>query len=255
MGREEAQRIVDRLWDEILEDHYRKIWGHPFNKELAAGTLPIEMIKAYCIHQWHWALEINNAIPYGFNAQRSLYRRLPDVEEFVFDKAADEFGTPGPGGHQRMVDKLIEACGYTREEAARFKCLPEMRAWIDTFTMQLAQGHMGGMLQTGESWIPEWRKVWIKSLTTHYGFKPESLIYFASHVEADSMEHQGGDVIGRAVMSHGQGNKWIGIRALEEGLAPENYETVWPERSKHVIDGWLMWFDALYEHHDPRIKR
>jgi pyrroloquinoline quinone (PQQ) biosynthesis protein C len=255
MSREKAQQIVDVIWKEVLDFHVRKVWDHPFNKELAAGTLPIEMIKAYCIHQWHWALEINNAIPYGYNADRSIYRRLPDVEEFVFDKAADEFGTPGPGGHQRMVDKLIEACGYTREETARFKCLPEMRAFIDHWCMLLAQGRLGQTILVGETWIPEWRKVWVKSLTTHYGFRRDALIYFSSHIEADSEDHRGGDAIGRDVMSHSTGNKWVVVRALEEGLAPENYEVAWRERGNAQVYGYLMWFDALYDHYDPRIKR
>jgi pyrroloquinoline quinone (PQQ) biosynthesis protein C len=254
-SREVAQRIVDEIWNEVLDYHIQHVWGHPLTRELEAGALPIEIIKGYCIHQWHWALEINNAIPYGYNAQRSLYRQLPDVEEFVFDKAADEFGTPGPGGHQRMVDKLIQACGYTRDEAARFKCLPEMRAFIDAWTMALAQGRLGQSILVGESWIPLWRKVWVKSLTTNYGFPRESLIYFDSHIEADSEDHEGGEAIGREVMSHSLGNKWMAVRALEEGLAPQDYQVAWRERGKSMVNGYLMWFDALYDHYDPRIKR
>ena len=54
MSFEEAKAIVDPIWDEIVEDNIRRIWGHPFTRELQAGTLPIEVIKGYCIHQWHW---------------------------------------------------------------------------------------------------------------------------------------------------------------------------------------------------------
>ena len=256
MSREEAKREVDGIWEEVLEDNMRQIWAHRLTQELEAGTLPIEIIKAYAIHQWHWALETNNTLPYLYNTDRDFYRRTPDLEALVFDKVSDEFGTPGPGGHQRMVDQLIFACGFTREEVARYKCLPEMRGWIDTITMGNMFGpRVGYAIFTVEDWIPPWRHVWIECLTKHHGFSRESLIYFVSHMEADSQTHQGGDAIGHEVVGHGEGNRYWAQRALEEGMAPANYAELWRDRGKHVVDGWLMWFDALYENYDPRKSR
>ncbi len=250
----EAKRAIDAIWDEVLQHHMQAVWAHRLTRELKAGTVPMEVIKGYAIHQWHWALETNNTLPFIYNADRSFFRRQTDLEPLVFDKVSDEFGTPGPGGHQRMVDEFIFACGFTREEAARLKCLPEMRGWIDSITMGDMFGSYGQNIFVVEDWIPPWREVWVESLTTHYGFSRESLIYFVSHMEADAQDHQGGEAIGHEVMSHSHGNKYLAQRALEEGYAPENYETVWRERGKGVVNGWLMWFDALYDHYDPRSK-
>jgi len=49
----------------------------------------------------------------------------------------------------------------------------------------------------------------------HYGFTRDQAIYFATHYEADLEEHEEG------VMGHGQFNRTVLQRLLEDGIAEE----------------------------------
>ena len=57
----EAQKIVDEAWEFALKDAFKRIWEHPFTRELEAGTLPIEIVRGFICNWYTAAQEINAA--------------------------------------------------------------------------------------------------------------------------------------------------------------------------------------------------
>lgn len=252
---EEAEKIVDQTWDVSLKDAYRRIWEHPFTRELDAGTLPIEVIRGFILNWYTAAQEINAASASGFYFNRHLYSRLPELEEIRAEGTADEFSAPGPGGHQRTIEGIARALGINREVLINYPLIPEARAYLDNLVCVLTEPGRGGAINVNEERLAEWFKIWSRSLIEHYGLTAEDVFYFTMHAEADSRgEHFGGPIIGEEVMGHGDRNRYVARRMLEAGVVTEDPRRLWPQISKWATDMFLLLLDGCYERYYPKTK-
>ena len=254
-SKEEAEKIVEETWDVSLRDAYKRIWEHPFTRELEAGTLPIEVIRGFICNWYTAAQEINAASAFGFYANRQLYTRIPDLEDLRAEGTADEFSAPGPGGHQRTIEGVAKGLGITREELIHYPLIPEARAYLDNLVCILSEPGRGGGININEERLAEWFKIWSHSLTKHYGLTQTDILYFTMHSEADARgEHFGGPVIADDVMGHADGNRYVAKRLLEEGMGPADPRTLWPLISTWATDMFLLLLDGCYRRYYPQSK-
>jgi pyrroloquinoline quinone (PQQ) biosynthesis protein C len=252
---EEAQKIVDQAWEISLKDAFKRVWEHPFTRELDAGTLPMEVIRGFMCNWYTAAQEINASSASGFYANRQLYSRIPELEDARAEGTADEFSAPGPGGHQRTIEGVARALGISREELINYPLIPEARAYLDSLVCVLSEPSRAGAFNAAEERLAEWFKIWSRSLVEHYGLKPEDVFYFTMHAEADSRDqHYGGPVIGDEVMGHAERNRYVARRILEEGLGPPDPLTLWPQISRWATDGFLLLLDGCYERYYPQAR-
>ncbi len=250
----EAQKIVDEAWEFALKDAFKRIWEHPFTRELEAGTLPIEIVRGFICNWYTAAQEINAASAFGFFFNRQLYNQIPDLEEIRAEGTADEFSAPGPGGHQRTIEAVAKALGISREELINYHLIPEARAYLDNLVCILAEPGRGGGINVNEERLSEWFKIWSRSLVEHYGLTQTDVYYFTMHSEADSRgEHFGGPVIGEDVLGHADRNRYIARRMLEEGLGPPDPLRVWNQIAKSGTNMFLLLLDGCYERYHPKL--
>ncbi len=252
-SREEAQKIADETWEVGLKDAYKRIWEHPFTRELEAGILPIEVIRGFICNWYTAAQEINASSAFGFFFNRQLYNQIPDLEEMRAEGTADEFSAPGPGGHQRTIETVARALGISREELINYHLIPEARAYLDNLVCILAEPGRGGGININEERLAEWFKIWSRSLVENYGLTQTDVYYFTMHSEADSRgEHFGGPVIGDDVLGHADRNRYIAVRMLEEGLGPPDPLRVWHQIAKSGTNMFLLLLDGCYERYYPK---
>jgi pyrroloquinoline quinone (PQQ) biosynthesis protein C len=251
---EEARKIVDETWDIALGDAFKRVWEHPFTRELDAGTLPIECVRGFVSNWYTAAQEINAASAAGYYASRAFYSQFPDLDESRAEGIADEFTAPGPGGHQRTIEGIAKALGVGREELVNYPLIPEARAYLDTLVIFLAYSRGGGDgININEERLAEWFKIWSRSLVENYGLTADDVYYFTMHAEADSRgEHYGGPTLDSEVMGHADRNRDVARRTLEAGMGPAEPLRVWPQIAKSGTDMFLLLLDGCYERYYPK---
>lgn len=250
LSRQECWKLVNEVCDTALKISLERILNHPFTQELKAGSLPIECIRGWVLNSYAWALEINMSAPDKYYRFNDLLNEKVDLLTMLADKYADEFASPGRGGHQRTMDTLGRAVGLDPEEMQAHRQLPAMRAMLDATVWGNEVGMKLGM-SIAEEWLGGWCALWFESLTKHYGLTAEEAYYFQLHAEADSLsDHQGGETVGHKVMGHGQSHRYVAVRMLEDGLMT-------PEEVKNMIlrsagaDSYVNFLDAIYYTYHP----
>ncbi|HEX9878797.1 MAG TPA: hypothetical protein VGB25_01235, partial [Candidatus Binatia bacterium] len=109
----------------------RNVLDHPFMLEVTRGTLAREKVQEF-FRQWYsFALEVNTSMGTLYHRFNALTRRVPELENLLTDKIADEFGSPGPGGHIRTLEATAQALGVSREELVDARLSPHSRAFCD----------------------------------------------------------------------------------------------------------------------------
>lgn len=246
MSREECWKIVNEAFEEAVKVAIDRIFKHPFTQELKAGTLPIECIRGWLLNSYAWAMEINMSLPHKYYLFNEVLNQKPDLVELLADKYADEFCTPGRGGHQRTMDAVGKGLGLDPKELQEYKLLPAMRSMLDSTVWNFEVSHELGVGNVLEEWFGRWCGLWFESLTKHYGLSEEEAFYFCLHAEADSFgPHTGGEAIGHEVMGHAQGNRYFTVRMLEDGMVePDKVR----ERLVQAggVESYINFLDAVY---------
>ena len=245
--------LVNKIYDQTVAEARERVWAHRFTKDLEAGTLPIEVIRGLILNLSTWAMEINASSRRKFGRNSDFYAHYPDLEELLADKAADEFTTPGPGGHQPTVYRLGEALGLTREQMIHQPLIPATRGYLDSIVWLFETGGPGGISIT-EEWYANWAQVWSKSLQKHYGLTKEDVFYWDLHAEADSLDEHEATTVEKGVMGHGMSNRYLSWRVLQEGvgITPDLRER-WVRSARASVEQFLIWVESIYDAYDPRL--
>ena len=220
----------------------RNVLEHPFMKDLLQGKLPKEKVQEF-FRQWYsFALEVNTSMGTLYHRFNALTRRLPELEDILTDKIADEFGNPGPGGHIRTLEATGQALGVSREEMAGARLSPHARAFCDfvvRITLEGTIGEYATRICFVEGQAAHFSGAFHKALATHY-LPREDDHYFGLHEEADSADH------GKH-MGHGQGAQRMVELLIENdefkfrpGFSPEYIVAMF-----YTLRG--LFFDDLYK--------
>lgn len=253
LSRKECWKMVNEACDQALKSAIERIFSHPFTQELKAGTLPIECIRGWLLNSYAWALEINMSAPEKYYRFNDLLSQKMDLLTMLADKYADEFASPGRGGHQRTMDILGKALGLSPEEMQAHRQLPAMRGMLDS-TVWASEVSLGLSMSIAEEWIGAWCAIWFESLTKYYGLSESEAYYFQLHAEADALgDHEAGSAIGHEIMGHGQSHRYLAVRMLEDGLLTSEAMRQMVMRSAGA-DSYVNFLDALYYTYHPAKK-
>jgi pyrroloquinoline quinone (PQQ) biosynthesis protein C len=254
LSRQEYWKMVNQVVDDALKVAYERVFSHPFTQELKAGTLPIECIRGWVQNSYAWALEINMSLPRRYYLFNDMISQKTDLLALLADRYADEFATPTRGGHQRTLDALGKPLGLDPKEMQEYQQIPAMRGMLDGIVWSNEVNLQFGVGNIFEEWFGKWCALWYQSLIQHYGLSESAAFYFRLHSEADSFgEHSGGEAIGHEVMGHAEGNRYITVRMLEEGLVrPEEL----PELVQRTgsVETYINFLDAVYHTYHPTKK-
>jgi pyrroloquinoline quinone (PQQ) biosynthesis protein C len=206
----ELALLANRLFDE-------KVVGHRFIREMRAGTLPLEAIKEFMISYYNFIRDFTPLVPGLLYRFLPFLKRHPEIERTLMGLTVEELGRPGPGGHIKLFDDLLGYFGVTPAEALDWELIPEARAYVD-FTVRVAREapwvELWSWFLIEEPYGRDLMPAFHQALSRHYGFNPAQLVYFQTHHEADTQEHEEG-------MAHGEMNKYFLRVALEEGYVEE----------------------------------
>lgn len=251
LSRKECWQMVNQAVDEAIRIAHDRVFNHPFTQELKAGTLPMECIRGWVLNSYAWALEINMSLPNRYYLFNDMLNQKTDLLELLADRYADEFVAPARGGHQRTLDALGKGVGLDPKDLQEYKQLPAMRGMLDAAVWGNVVNLRFGVANAFEEWFGNWCALWFESLTKHYGLSEEAAFYFRLHSEADSFgPHSSGEAIGHEVMGHGEGNRYITVRVLEEGLVqPEELQEMVMGASS--LESYINFLDAVYYTYHP----
>jgi pyrroloquinoline quinone (PQQ) biosynthesis protein C len=163
---------------------------HPFMQDLGQGTLPREKLQEF-YRQWYpFALEINTATGALYHRFHWLTKLVPEIEDLLTQKIADEFGEPGPGGHIRTLEATARKLGVTRDELVHTKLSPHARAFCDFKVRVVTEGTLAEYSMTGitEGQAPRVGRVFQQAQRYYRQDNPDDP-YWDTHVEADSQQH------------------------------------------------------------------
>lgn len=249
---DELYVLVNEIYDNTVAEARERVWSHRFTRDLEAGTLPMEVIRGLMLNLSTWAMEINATSRRKFGRNADFYAHHPDLEELLSDKAADEFTTPTPPGHQPTVYRLGTALGLTREQMIHYPLLPATRGYLDSICWHFETGGPGGIAPT-EEWYADWAKTWSQALRKHYGLTREDVFYWDLHAEADSLEEHTATTVEREVMGHGMANRYLAWRVLQAGMGmTPDFKERWTRITKKTVEQFLIWLDQVYDTYDPR---
>ncbi len=254
LSREECWKLVNEAVDAAVKFAHERVFTHPFTLELKAGTLPMECIKGWLLNSYAWALEINMSLPYQYYLFHSMLSQRTDLFELLSDRYADEFASPVKGGHQRMMDTLGKALGIELKELKEYQQIPAMRGMLDANVWNLEVNTQFGVANTTEEWYGKFCGLFFESLTKNYGISKEDARYFGEHADADAYgDHEAGQTIGHEVLGHAEGNRYITVRLLEDGLIQSEglRETILRMSTGEPYANFL---DAIYYTYHPDKK-
>jgi pyrroloquinoline quinone (PQQ) biosynthesis protein C len=240
---EEAAAEVERLQEISNRGFERQIYPHPFMKELEAGTLSMDRIKAFMANWYRFALEINSVKSDAYNHFLPWLERHIDCYDLLTEQIADELMHPGPGGHIKMLYLAGQAMGMSREEMVENPLIPEARSLVDVRVRLWRDGPMAEAWASslGETNVGIWMGKWHTALTAHYDLDAYDVQYFSKHYEADTQEHEEG------VMAHGLGNGYILQRLLEDGYRQERPAWNLGYSTQMSVDLYENFLDGLYK--------
>ena len=175
---------IDRRWKQAV-DQTR------FMEELIAGKLKREAIRLFYQNWGSFVPVINSVYTAAFYKHLWFFVKNVDLMEVYTEKVLDEFGHPEPPGHIKILLSTGESLGLSPEEVLLSPMLPAARGLADFQRTLLVDG----LIQ--EYWLSvlwegafgETCNKWSRALTDYYGLKPEQVVYFSKHYEADTMEH------------------------------------------------------------------
>ena len=219
MDKKQAEAYVNELYRKAAARWQEKVTESPFMQQLVTGKLPIETIRLFFRNWGAWTIEINTLIACSYHKFLPFFKKNRDLMGPMGAKIADEFIHPKPPGHFLVMMQTAAALGLKEEEVFNQPMLSEFRAKIDFMRSILYEGTSAEWyagIVTEES-IGHWAATWFEALTTHYGLTKDQAIYFSTHHEADLEEHEEG------VMGHGQFNRVVLQRLLEDGMAHERH--------------------------------
>lgn len=216
----EAERIADGYVSIARSLYQQRLLDHPFMRSLKDGSLSNGQLTLFIQNWYTFALEVNTSASTLYHRFISFYKTHPVMENLITATIAEEFSQPGPGGHIRIMQRVGEAVGLSREELAEAPLIPEARAWVDFQVRLLTEGTLAeaavDFICEGE--FGHFAKVFFEALTTRYNFTTRSSQYFEDHFEADAKGNKGQK---EAALSHGERGKALLVTLLEEGLAEE----------------------------------
>jgi len=213
----EAKAVVDEIYAKVAARWEDRVNRTSFMQQLVTGVLPLTTIRLFFKNWGAWTIEINTLTACSYQRFLPFFKTHRELMAPLGEKIADEFIHPKPPGHYLVMMQTATALGLTEEEVFTQPLLSEFRAKIDFMRGVMYEGTAAEWYScvTTEERIGHWAGDWFKALTTHYGFLKEQAIYFSTHHEADLEEHEEG------VMGHGQFNRTVLQRLLEDGVAEE----------------------------------
>jgi pyrroloquinoline quinone (PQQ) biosynthesis protein C len=218
--------------------YHERLFSHPFTVGLQQGTLPDHQLRGFLQNWYTFALEVNTASATVYHRFVSFFKTHSALEELITATIAEEFNTPGPGGHIRTVQRAGEALGLRADEMISARLIPEARAWVDFHVRLLSEGTLA---EAAADYICEgefghFAKIYFEALTSRYGHTRQSASYFSDHFQSDA--------VGKPNMpSHGDRGRAILMTLLEEGIAEER--TGWG--IEYTIDITVSMFELLLD--------
>ncbi len=211
---EEAKRYVDHLYGLCYRRFEDTVLKGPLMRELAAGTLPMETIRLFWKNWAYFVFEVNNIVAMAYQRHIGFFKRHPDLLAGFSAKVADEYMHPEPPGHVKIVLEQGHILGLTDEQMIACPMLAECRALLEWRRGLLYEGTMLEYWSSllNEENVGHWAREFGKALVQRYGLSWGEVAYFKTHEEADLATHEEG------ILGHGQFNRAVVRRLLEEGL-------------------------------------
>jgi len=250
MAREEAKNRVDGLYQKTLERWDERVTRGAFMQELKKGTLPMDAIRLLWKNWAYYCFEINNIVACTYQRHIGFFKRHWDLLTAFSDKVADEYIHPEPPGHVKVVMEQSKIFGVTEEEVIGCQMLADCRGILEFKRGLLYEGTMlewWSAVATEEP-IGHWARDWRLALTEKYGLKLDQTAYFRTHEEADLQEHAEG------VMGHGDFNRAVLQRLLEEGEVSMRPGFTFEYSALTAVDFYGLFFDGVYNRFRQKTK-
>jgi len=209
---ERAKEVVDRLYALAGNLWEGQVMNGRFQRELAAGTLPMPALRLFWKNFYGFVMEMNNLIASTMQRHLPFLKLHGDLMAALCDKVADELIHPRPPGHILVMAEQGKNFGLTEEEMLHCQMLPECRAMVEWRRGLFYEGTMAEWYAATvlEEVIGEWSAAMRKVLREKYSLPETQIKYFKVHEEADLQPHDG-------TMAHGAFNRMVLQRLLQEG--------------------------------------
>ena len=242
MEPQEAKNLVDALYRKVLERWEQRVNGSAFMQGLRAGTLPLEAIRLFWKNWAYFVFEINNLVASTYQRHIGFFKRHTDLMASFSAKVADEYIHPKPPGHILLVLEQTRIFGIPEEEVIACRMLADCRGILE-FKRGLL--HEGTLLEwwtamATEEPVGHWAREWKQALTGKYGFQLAQVEYFRTHEEADLEVHSDG------ILGHGEFNRVVLQRILEEGLVETRPGFSFEYSPLTAVDFYGLFFDGVY---------
>ncbi len=240
----EAKACVDAVYAKMLERADRKVTNGKYMRELSKGSLPLEGIRVFWQNWYGFVAEINNLLGCAYQFHLPFFKRHWDLLAPLSDKVADEITNPKPPGHIEIVVEQGEIFGLTKEEMVYYPMFPECRALLEWHRGLLHEGTMIEYWASAawEEYVGYWARQYREALLNNYGFNADQVLYFRTHEEADLEVHEGG------IMAHGEFNRTVLQRLLEDGRADFRPGFSLEYAALSSIDLFTLFLDRIYQH-------
>ncbi len=244
MSEQEAEQRVEALYRATLDRWEERVNQGPFMQELRKGTLPMEAIQLFWKNWAYFVFEINNIVACAYQRHIGFLKRHWDLMTAFSAKVADEYMHPKPPGHVLVVMEQSKIFGVSDEDVIACQMLAECRGILEYKRGLL---HEGSILEwwaamATEEPIGYWAREWRQALMEKYGLNLNQVSYFKTHEEADLEEHDEG------VMGHGQFNRTVLKRLLQEGLVWMRPGFTFEYCPLTAVDFYGIFFDGVYKH-------
>ena len=213
-------------------------------RELKTGTLPLEAIRLFWKNWAYFVFEINNIVACAYQRHIGFFKRHWDLLTAFSAKVSDEYIHPEPPGHVKIVMEQTKIFGIPEEEVIACQMLAECRGILEYKRGLLYEGSIlewWAAMATEEP-IGYWAREWRQALTEKYGFKLAQVQYFKTHEEADLVQHD------EDIMGHGEFNRLVLQRLLEEGLVWMRPGFTFEYCALTAVDFYGIFFDGVYKH-------
>ena len=239
---------VDRAYRLMEERFDRVVSGHPFMRQLGAGTLPRETLQGFVVSWYGYTRSNTTYVGEAYRRFKAFYKLHSDVEAVVADRIGDRLMHPTRGGHPRTLETLGLALGIARDDLIRARLSFEarviqdfaVRLWVEGTFVEMWAG------QCFEGKFNDWSQRIRSALTSRYGVKPEQVGFFNLDHDAPVIRTEDGGLLSRS-----EADRWLIRRGLELGLDDETpglgieYCAVLPcENLRLLLDGVLKHYQA-----------
>ena len=157
--------------------------GHPFHRKVLEGRATRADLAVYAVQTYH-----RNLFSSRFASANHSRCPVPEIRRALFQviKTEEESAVGEAPSHAELMLVFAQAVGLKREDVIHSRPLPSTLVFIDTI-MQLSQGHWleGISFRASELGAPRACRLWFEALQKHYGFSPEAVAWWKTHVEED----------------------------------------------------------------------